>query len=579
MKATRQCALGLAAASLALSVAGLAPEQTELQRLALELPPAFAWGAATAAYQIEGGASSGGRRASIWDTFSHTPGKTYHGETGDVACDHYHKFKADIALLQSLGLRHYRLSVSWSRLLPDGRGKLNKAGVAFYTEILEELRRVGIEPLVTLYHWDLPQALEDEYGGWLDRRVIPDFAAFADACFEAFAPYVHTWLTFNEALTFVGEGYGDGVHAPGRCSDRKRCAYGDSQNEPLLVAHNVLLAHGAAVAKFRQRFASQSEQIIGMTNCGWMAWPVREDAASGAAAEDFMEATWAWFFDPVIFGDYPNSIKERVGAKAMPKFTDEEQMLLKGSIDFLGVNYYTARWLAQPDETHAPAQAAQGIPYLKDRFHVATVNDKGQQIGDQAGSEWLYVAPRGIHDVLLWLDERYTTKDLGKKFPFKITENGLDQPAAMDETFEMALNDTYRIAYLESHIREVVLAHRDGVAVDAYYAWSLMDNYEWADGYAKRFGLVYVNYTTQERTPKASAAWYSALAQSRPDTLRLSKPSAKNTLALSLGGAVLALLGMVAAFRHFSPASRGMSHTYSEVQLQAGAEAQAGVDA
>jgi len=493
-------ALGAATALLCLTTTTAAKTAVAVDALPpnlLALPDGFAFGAATAAYQIEGAASEGGRGPSIWDAFSHEKGKTHNGDSGDVADDHYHRYPEDIELLAKAGIKHYRLSLSWSRLMPDGR-TLNEEGVAFYLSLLDLLKEKNIEPRVTLYHWDLPLALEEEYKGWLSPSVIEDFASYADACFELFGHQVKTWTTFNEPLTFVGGGYGTGVMAPGRCSDRTRCKEGDSETEPLLVAHHVLLAHAHAAQKFRARV---SDGTIDMVNCGWMAWPLREGSVDDAnAASSFMEAQWAWFLDPLVKGDYPPSLKAR--APALPQFTEEEQQLLKGSVDMLGVNYYTSRYVAAADAVYPAASVgdAAGIPALNGEYHLATtrsLSEGGPRIGVVGGSPWLYVAPDGLTDVLVWLQERY---DL----PMAVTENGCDQPDGEDER-----DDTWRIDYLRTHIDGVATAIQRGADVQAYYAWSLLDNYEWADGYSKRFGLVFVDYATLSRTPKRSFAWYA----------------------------------------------------------------------
>ncbi|KAH8079171.1 beta-glucosidase [Aureococcus anophagefferens] len=395
-------------------------------------PESFAFGVATAAYQIEGATDEGGRGPSIWDTFSAMPGKTFGGDTGAVADDFYHKFRDDVALMASLGVTRYRDVAAWPRLLPDGGGAaLNPAGVAFYVAVFEELQKYGIEPLVTLYHWDLPQALDDSYGGWLDREIVADFANYADLCFAAFGDYATSWTTFNEALTFIGEGYGDGARAAAAATGTVRRWRLDAR--ALVAGHHVLLAHAAAVAKFRARFDSTYE--IGMVNCGWMAWPLRGRGHAGdaEAAEAFMEAQWGWFYDPVIYGDYPDSLKKRAGAD-LPAFTAEEKEALKGSVDYLGVNYYTSRYVAAPDVNGCARR----------RFDAADAADDG-----------------------------------------------------------------FRLAYLRDHLDAAAEASAAGVDVVAYYAWSLLDNYEWADGYSKRFGLVYVDYGTLDRTPKRSARWFA----------------------------------------------------------------------
>ena len=466
-------------------------------------PSSFEWGTATAAYQIEGAAFEGGRGPSIWDTFSHTKGKTHMGETGDIADDHYHRFREDVELMSDLGLRYYRLSVSWTRLLPNGRTDyVNAEGVAFYKTLFQLLKSKGITPLVTLFHWDLPQTFEDEYEGWLSRKSIEDFANFADFCFATF-PEVSKWITFNEALTFIGEGYTDGIFAPGRCADRERCEKGDSVTEPFLAAHHVLLAHAAAVEKFKVRFPVKGDREIGMTNCGWMMWPLLK--SDPKPAQDLMEGMWAWFADPVILGDYPESIKVRAGAN-LPVFTEEEKRSLKNSIDFLGVNYYSSRYVATPDEEHNATLSASGVPMIDENFALTIFNKHGVPLGPQAGSDWLFVVPEGLRALLNWLDERYD----GIKM--RITENGCSQPWWLDTTEALATNDTFRVDYFKGHIEAVGQALAvDDVNVVGYYAWSLLDNYEWADGYGRRFGIVYVDFPTQRRIPKLSAYWYAAL--------------------------------------------------------------------
>lgn len=368
--------------------------------------------------------------------------------------------------------------------------------------------------------------------------------------------------------------------APGRCSDRDRCEEGDSNLEPILVAHNVLLvrspvslptlrvaatvlfvrnevlrrpvvaysrhnqisivcvrafiapqAHASAVAKFRQRFLGRQGYEIGMTNCGFMTYPLRESDTE--RNQEFLEAEWAWFFDPVIYGDYPESIKKRVGS-AMPSFTPEQSAMLKGSIDFLGVNYYTSRWVSVPDETHDASLSANGIPFLNSMFSVTAYDDNLIPIGSQAGSEWLYIVPEGIHDLLIWLAARYPANPVtGKSYELRITENGLSLPWWLELTEDDSLNDTFRVDYYRAHIEEVARAISEGVRVTAYYAWSLMDNYEWADGYSKRFGIVYVDYGTLTRIPKLSAWWYSALIDAHAATHRLGPPTTSGSTVLA----------------------------------------------
>ena len=321
-------------------------------------PPPFPWGVASSAFQIEGAAATDGKGPSIWDTFCQTPGKVAGNHTGDVACDFYHRYEADIALMARLGVSAFRFSLAWARILPAGRGDPNPAGLAFYHRVLDALAAAGIEPHVSLYHWDLPQALEDEYEGWLSPASVDDFAAYADLAFREFGGKVKFWSTFNEPYTFAFCGYAHGIHAPGRCSDRAKCAGGgDSAVEPWLVSHHVLLAHAAAVAAFRARSIPGGRISINL-NAEW-AEPATASPADAAAASRYLDFQVGLYAEPVFLtGDYPASVRARV--PALPAFTPAQSAALKGSADYFALNHYTSRWVrdvAPGDPAGAPADA------------------------------------------------------------------------------------------------------------------------------------------------------------------------------------------------------------------------------
>ena len=580
---------------------------------------------ATASYQIEGAWNEDGRGPSIWDTFSHTPGKTANGDNGDVADDSYHRcvlgswhrcvdrsrtvgiinplkkknkqtktkqntkkktapidphdrFEEDIKLAKDMGMTHYRMSISWSRIMPDGKLPLNAKGVDFYNRVIDTLLDNGITPFVTLYHWDLPQSLADDpegksegdklFGkGWLDASIADDFVTFAQACFLQFGDRVANWLTFNEPLTFVNMGYSAGIHAPGRCTG---CSFGgNSATEPYIVAHNVLRAHGKAVQRFRELKQSSPTMLdgkIGITlNCDW-AEPFSPSADDKDAAQRYLEFQLAWFADPVFFGKYPDSMVERVGDR-LPQFTPEEAAMLKGSHDFFGLNHYTSTYVKKPD-----FPAGKGASWGEDSYTAQTATSlDGQLIGELADSGWLHVVPWGFRKMLNWVAERYGNPGI------YVTENGCDVPNESALPLKQALNDDFRVNFYRDYIGNMVEAMKDGVDVRGYFAWSLLDNFEWADGYSKRFGLHYVDYKDgMKRYRKKSASWFKAFI--RANTERASKakqhrlrnplpPRAraqeeaakKRTVKASVLSAVLGFMGalvLVAALMTFRALSR-----------------------
>jgi beta-glucosidase len=465
-------------------------------------PPDFLWGSATASYQVEGAYNVSGRGLSIWDVFSHTPGKTRNGDTGDTADDQYHRFFEDIRLMKSLGLKNYRMSLSWPRILPNGDGRVNMEAISHYNELFNTLIENEITPFVTLYHWDLPNALDNTVvKGWLDPAIVAHFELYAHTVFQLFGDRVKKWITFNEPLSFTNLGYGVGIHAPGRCSDRTICPQGNSATEPYIAAHNVLLAHAAAVAAYKTHFQPTQKGIIGITlNVDW-AEPFTNSTEDRAAAQRHIEWQMAWYADPIFKGDYPQSMKDAVGSR-LPVFTAEQKQLVKGSWDYFGMNHYTSNYVA-----NNPTQKGQG--WSEDQKVTTTAVRGGKLIGPQADSNWLYVVPWGIHRMLHWVADRYGNP------PIYITENGVSVPGENEMPLSQALHDQFRIDFYSQYISNVSLAITEGVDVKGYFAWSLMDNFEWADGYSVRFGMTYVDYKDNlRRYPKDSAKWYSMLINS-----------------------------------------------------------------
>jgi len=445
----------------------------------LAFPADFLWGAATAAYQVEGAAQADGKGPSIWDEFLATAGNSVTGDTGDVACDSYHRLREDVDLMRQLNLRAYRFSISWPRVLPAGRGRTNPRGIAFYDRLVDALCAAGIEPLATLYHWDLPATLQRELAGWAHADLPHIFADYAELMFDRLGDRVRTWLTLNEPWCTVCGGYFDGVHAPG-VKDR---ALG------YRVGHNLLRAHAYAVARYRS-VRRAGGQISFALNTSY-SFPASASPQDTAAAERALLNFGGWFADPVYYGDYPPVMRERLGA-LLPEFTPEDQRLLKRSIDFLALNYYTSEVVRHaagvgPMETEVVPQ-----PQLK---HT--------QMG------WT-VMPTGLYHVLLWMHRRYPG------LPIYVTENGAAVEDRPDETG--FVDDPERIAYLSDHIAAMRAALAEGVDVRGYFVWSLLDNLEWTLGFSRRFGLVRCDFTTLQRTIKASGHWYARLiAEGRLD--------------------------------------------------------------
>ena len=441
--------------------------------LANTFPENFLWGCATSAYQVEGSPLADGAGPSNWHRFTHTPGRIVGGDTGDVACDHYRRFQDDVDLMHSLQLRAYRFSISWSRVLPQGTGRINPAGLGFYERLVDRLLARGIQPMATLYHWDLPAALDDR-GGWLNPDIAQWFAEYADVVFRKLDDRVRLWTTFNEPWVAMNDGYLLGIHAPGH-----RSAF-----EATRVAHNLLVAHGKAVQTYRATGRNQIGLVVNIEP----KYPASNDAADVAAtrrADAYMNRQ---FLDPALLGAYPEELAEIFG-EAWPAVSARELETIRQPLDYIGVNYYT-RSVVRSDPSAWP-------------LRTASVRQEGRT-HTETGWE---VFPQGLTDTLLWIKDRYGNP------PIYITENGaaFPDPPSVDGA---VLEDPLRVDYLRKHLRAVHDAIGQGADIRGYLAWSLFDNLEWAYGFSKRFGLVHVDYRTLRRTPKASAHFYSRVIAS-----------------------------------------------------------------
>lgn len=374
--------------------------------------------------------------------------------------------------------------------------------MANLTRLIDALLAEGIEPFVTLYHWDTPQALEDEYEGWLSPRMERDFLNYADIAFQAFGNRVKKWITLNEPWTMCTLAYTVGIHAPGRCSNREVCSKGNSSMEPYIVAHNMINAHAAVVELYRNKYQSQQEGMIGIAlNMDWFE-PLRNTTLDMKASERRHEFSFGWFFDPIVFGAYPKSMVHHVGSR-LPEFTPFQRDRVKGSFDFLGFNHYSSKYVWHVERRYSGAGWFEDVAVRQSEYLYPHKNDG--IIGPQAYSPWLHRAPWGFHKALKWLRHRY-----GNPFLY-VTENGCDDPLDANSTLSDILHDTYRMKYLAGYLASLDLAIQEGSDIRGYFVWSLVDNFEWVSGFSAQFGLYYVNFSdpSRKRQPKQSAAYYS----------------------------------------------------------------------
>lgn len=430
-------------------------------------PEGFAWGAATSSYQIEGAWNEDGKGESIWDRFTHTPGKIEDSSTGDAACEHYHRWQEDVDIMKAIGVRAYRFSICWPRILPSGRGKVNQAGLDFYNRLVDGLLDAGITPFITLYHWDMPQALQDE-GGWPNRAIAEAFVEYAGVTSQALGDRVKHWITFNEPQVSAVMGYQLGGHAPGHTN----------VDECLATSHHLLLAHGLSVPVLRQN-APGAQVGISLNLSGHM--PASRSVADRAAAWQSDGFANRWYLDPLAGRGFPADIVQ-VHGRPMDFVRPGDMDITATPIDFLGINYYTrhiARSQAIAEAENAPREV----------FPNAEHSEMGWE-----------VYPDGLYDILGRLHFDY-------RFPaIYVTENGMACPDQIDAGGKV--DDSRRINYLKTHLQSAARAIAAGVPLRGYFTWSVMDNFEWAHGYTKRFGLVYVDYPSQRRTLKSSAYWY-----------------------------------------------------------------------
>lgn len=436
----------------------------------LKFPDNFIWGAATASYQIEGAANEDGKGVSIWDTFSHTPGKIYNNENGDIACDHYHRYKEDIKIMKDMGLKGYRFSISWSRIFPDGKKQINQKGIEYYNNIINELLKNEIDPIITLYHWDLPQALQD-IGGWGNRDIINYFADYAECVFKNYGDRVKKWITHNEPFVTAYAGNLEGEHAPG---------FKDF-SLAVQITHHLILSHARVVEVYK---CLNKKGKIGISLNLYSIYPASNLENDKEAALLANEYNNRWFLDPVLKGKYPekllNLFKEKI--KSLKISSNDMNLISKNRADFLGINYYF-RNIIKKIKTNSILQFENIFP--KDALYTEM--------------NW-EIYPKGLYDLLIYIKKEYNNPEI------YITENG----AAFNDKVVNGdlINDDKRINYLDGHFKEALKAINDGVNLQGYYVWSFMDNFEWSYGYNKRFGLIYIDYKTQRRIWKKSAYWY-----------------------------------------------------------------------
>ncbi|XP_048324412.2 beta-glucosidase 11 isoform X1 [Ziziphus jujuba] len=454
-----------------------------------DFPPGFVFGTGSSAYQVEGASNQDGRTPSIWDTFAQAG--SMHGDTGDVACDGYHKYKEDVQLMVDTGIDAYRFSISWSRLIPNGKGAINPKGLQYYNNLINELISYGIQPHVTLHHYDLPQVLESEYGGWVSRKIVKDFTAYADVCFREFGDRVKYWTTVNEANVFSLGGYDSGNMPPGRCSPPfgvvDNCSAGSSSTEPYLVTHHILLAHASAARLYEKRYKDKQHGFIGMNIFQYWFVPFTNSITDKIAAQRAKDFYIGWYLNPLIFGDYPEIMKKNVGSR-FPAFTSLESERIKGSFDFIGLNYYNTM-------------------HVKDKS--SSLNLKIRDFFADTGVELIFVrnesayefpiTPSGLVGILEDMKQHY-----GNPLTY-IHENG--QRTRRNSSLE----DWPRVKYLHAHIQSLLEAVRNGSNVKGYFEWSLLDAFELLDGYESSYGLYYIDLDDPDlvRQPKLSAYWYS----------------------------------------------------------------------
>ncbi|RBR15235.1 hypothetical protein FVER53590_03441 [Fusarium verticillioides] len=465
------------------------------------LPRDFIWGFATAAAQVEGAWNKDGKGLSIWDTFAHIPGKVKDGSSGDDAVKSYDLYKTDVEWLRKYKVTGYRFSLSWSRIIPMG-GKddpVNEEGISYYSRLIDELLANKITPFVTLFHWDIPQALEDRYGGMLNKDAYtPDFVRYARVCFERFGDRVKNWITYNEPGVYSLAGYAAGVHAPGRSSFRDRNEEGNSSTEPFIVSHTELVSHAYVADMYKREFKPKQKGIIMITLHGnWSEpWDV-DDPLDQEASERAREFEIAWFGDPLYkTGDYPESMRAQLGDR-LPRFTPEESRLVLGSSESYGMNSYSAFYVRHRD---GPADINDHLGNVE----KLDENKKGECRGPMSDTYWLRTTPWGWAKLLRWIWNRYG-------IPIYITENGTTaqgehgwKPKSPDDVLE----DSFRVDFYKSYLTEVAKASQEGIVIKSYFGWTFTDNWEWAAGFSDRFGATWIDFESEDKTRYAKRSGY-----------------------------------------------------------------------
>ncbi|KAI5599505.1 hypothetical protein BDE02_02G200600 [Populus trichocarpa] len=465
-------------------------------------PDGFVFGSSSSAYQFEGETNRRGKGPNIWDTFiEEHPERISDHSNAKVAVDFYNRYKEDVQRMRGMGMDAFRFSISWSRVLPHGRlsAGINEEGIQFYNNLIDELIKNGIQPYVTLFHWDTPQAIEDKYGGFLSPNILNDFRDFVELCFQRFGDRVKHWITLNEPFMFSVNGYDTGTFAPGRISTLENYPGQpkiSGATEVYIVTHHLLLAHATAVKVYKEKYQTCQGGKIGITLVSHWFEPYSTSESDRMATERSLDFMLGWYMDPLTKGDYPQNMHDYVGGR-LPRFSEEESKMLRGSYDFIGVNYYTTYYAQNVEDVNYKT-----IGFMED----ARVNWPGERngipIGPQAGSSWLYIYPEGIRHLLNYIKDAYENPTI------YITENGVDD--VNSSSLEEALNDAIREQYYKDIFHNVLKSiNGHGVDVKGFFAWSFLDDFEWGSGYSSRFGLFYIDYENNlKRYAKNSVKWF-----------------------------------------------------------------------
>ncbi|KDP30947.1 hypothetical protein JCGZ_11323 [Jatropha curcas] len=463
----------------------------------------FLFGTSTSAPQIEGSTKSEGRWPSIWDSYvEKNQDKVIDGSNMEIAIDSYKRYKEDLEHLKNLGVDAYRFSISWTRILPDGTlsGGLNQKGIDHYNSMIDILVQNGIKPLVTLFHFDSPQILQDEYDGFLNRSIVDDFRDYSEVCFRKFGDRVKNWITINEPLMVAQLGYDLGIGPPLRCSDRTKCSVGNSSTEPYIVTHNLLLAHAAAARLYKDKYQAKQGGEIGISLVGQYFEPYDSESLDDKAAQErAMDFELGWYMEPLVYGEYPSIMRELVKDR-LPSFTKQEKELVMHSFDFIGINYYTSYYVKSTTiDPHATPSS-----YTFDQFLTIGENKGGITLGPKAeGYGVTYIYPEGLQKSLEYIKQKYQNPKI------YITENGMTEKRDDNRGLVESLDDQRRIEYIQQHLQIIHNAIKNGVNVKGYFYWSLFDSFEWLGGYTVRFGLYYIDFKDNfKRIPKLSALWY-----------------------------------------------------------------------